>query len=136
MRSIRRVLQSRRGFNLIEVLIGMVLLAIALASAYQLTYTTSRLTQRTQFLANATTLAEYKLEELRNTDYTATAIAAGPHYDLATLDAMGNAGGPFARAWTVAVNQPMTGLKTVVVVVRWNQFGQTQSFSLTGVIGQ
>ena len=111
--------------------IGKVL-AIALASAYQLTYNTTRLTQRTQYMANATTLAEYKLESLRNTNYAD--ITTGE--DESTLDAMGNAGGPFARAWTVAEDEPVAGLKTVVVVVSWEQLGQEQSYSLTGVIGQ
>jgi len=132
MRLVRRILASRDGFNLLDVLIGMVLLAIALASAYQLTYNNSRLMQRTQYSANATTLAEYKLEQLRNADYDEIATGA----DETTLDAMGNAGGPFARAWTVTEDAPMTGLKTVVVVVSWNQFGEQQSFSLTGVTGQ
>jgi prepilin-type N-terminal cleavage/methylation domain-containing protein len=132
MRSRRRGHGSRRGFNLLEVLIGMVVLAVALASAYQLTFATSRLTQRTQNLANATALAEYKLEELRNTDYADIETGA----DESTLDAMGNAGGQFARAWAVTEDQPMAGLKTVVVAVSWDQLGQQNSYTLTGVIGQ
>jgi prepilin-type N-terminal cleavage/methylation domain-containing protein len=124
--------RARGGYNLLEVLIGMVVLAIGLVSAFELTMMTSRLVQRSQFLAQATALAEYKLEELRNADYDTIATGA----DGSTLDALGNNGGIYTRSWTVQADAPATGLKTVAVHVTWSQFGQTQDVRLTGVIGQ
>ena len=132
MSKLIRLMRCRSGFSLIDVLMGMVLLTIALASTYQLTFDTSRLMQRNQYLAAATTLAEYKLEELRNTDYAAVVTGS----DEGALNAMGEAGGPFTRAWTVQAETPAAGLKTVVVAVSWSQFDATQTFTLTGVVGQ
>ena len=55
--------------------------------------------------------------------------------DASLLDSEGNPGGIFSRAWAVSDDTPVTGLKTVVVTVNWNQWGEQRSFTLAGVIG-
>jgi Tfp pilus assembly protein PilV len=120
-----------RGFSLVDVLIGMVVLAIALMSAFLLSIETSRLTSQNMHLSAATALAEFKLEELRNTNFAS--IVTGS--DSGTIDEQGNPGGIFSRAWTVADNLPVTGLKTVAVTVSWTQWAQTRTYVLSGVIG-
>lgn len=127
----------RMGFNLLEVLIGMVVLAIGLASAFALSVANARLVEKNQNLAAAANLAEYKVEELRNTAFDS--IVDGS--DGYTLNSKGQYDGQgiFTRAWTVSSGAPSLAsndLKTVVVAVSWNQWGQTQTYTLTGVIGQ
>lgn len=125
----------RPGYSLLEVLIGMIVLAIALASAFAMSVANARLVERNQNLAAAVNLAEAKLEELRNLPLHT--IVDGS--DDGTINAQGDAGGIFSRAWTVVSGAPgfaSTDLKTVAVTVQWNQWDETRSYSLTGVIGQ
>ena len=123
--------RSEDGYSMIEMLIGIFILAWVLASAYTLTITTSRIMERNQQLAAASSLAEYKIEELRNSDYDI--VTSGS--DASPLDSEGNVGGIFSRAWTVTSDSPEAGLKSVVVTVSWSQWGSTHSYTLAGVIG-
>jgi prepilin-type N-terminal cleavage/methylation domain-containing protein len=128
-------LRPRGGYNLLEVLIGMVVLAIALASAFAMSVANARLVERNQNLAAAVNLAEAKLEELRNLPFASVVDGS----DDGTINAQGDPDGIFSRAWTVATGVPgfaSNELKTVVVAVQWNQWGETRTYSLTGVIGQ
>lgn len=120
-----------RGYSLVDVLIGIAVLGIALSSAFTLSISTSRVTAQTRNLSAATALAEFKLEELRNADFDS--IITGN--DTGTMDALGDPGGIYSRTWVVGDNTPATGLKTVAVTVSWPQWGETRTYTLTGVIG-
>jgi len=131
MRKFSTKRRSEGGYSLLEMMIGIMLLAWVLASAYTLTITTSRLMERNQQVAAAASLAEYKIEELRNDD----PVNATSGSDASTLDSEGNPGGIFSRAWAVSDDSPEAGLKSVVVTVSWSQWGEQQDFTLSGVIG-
>jgi len=131
-RSIRLPRRLRDGFTLVDVLIGMVIIAIAFQAAFALAVTTSRVVSQNQSLSAATSLAGSKLEELRNEDYADVVTGSDP----GTLDAQGQPDGMFTRSWAVQNNAPVADLKTVVVSVSWTQWGQTRTYTLTGVIGQ
>ena len=105
----------RRGYSLIDVLVGVVILSIAMSSAMVLSYNNARNVSRNQNLAAASLLAQSKLEELRNLDYAA--VVSGD--DGGTIDSQGVAGGNYTRTWTVTDNSPSSGLKTVLVQVSW-----------------
>lgn len=122
----------RRGYNLIELLIGMTILIIALSSAFLLTINTTRINANNRQVAAAANLAEYKLEELRNAD--PVALVSGT--DSGLLDSQGTVieDGKFSRSWAVSADTPETGLTTVVVTVSWAQLGETEAYTLSGVI--
>jgi len=128
--------RRRLGFSLLEVLIGMVILAIGLASAFAMSVANARLVEKNQNIAAAANLAEAQIEEMRNISFDSLVDGGdGPINSQGQADA----NGIFTRAWTVAAGAPSlatTDLKTVVVVVSWNQWGQTRTYSLTGVIGK
>jgi len=138
LKFLKRLLTERRGgYNLLDALIGMVVLAIGLSSAFAMSVANAHLVESNQNLASAANLAEYKLEEIRNTSFASVVDGS----DESTLNSEGqpDANGIFSRAWTVAEGAPSlasSDLKTVVVVVSWNQWGATRSYSLTGVIGR
>lgn len=128
---------SREGYNLVEVLIGMVVLAIGLASAFALSIANARIVEQNQNLASASNLAECKIEEMRNMDFDS--IVDGS--DGYTINSQGQYDGQgiFTRAWTVASGAPSlasSDLKTVVVAVSWSQWGENRTYTLTGVIGR
>ena len=131
-RNMRRWLKPRKGASLLDVLIGLVVLAITLHYVYGIMLNSSRAMGQNQRVSIAASLAEYKIEELRNENYAS--IVDGS--DSGPLDALGEAGGEYSRAWTVAIDTPDTGLKTVTVVVAWSQWGESRNYSLTGVIAQ
>ena len=122
--------RGRRGFSLIDVLIGLVLLGLALLFGLQVSIAASRVTQSNMYVSSAANLAEVKIEELRNTDYDQVVDGA----DTGTLNDLGDAGGIFTRSWTVEDDMPETGMKEVTVTVFWDRMGTTSSFDLTGVV--
>jgi Tfp pilus assembly protein PilV len=122
----------RRGFSLLDVLIGMTVLAVALGSALALAGNNARLVSLNQNTAAASLLAQNKLEELRNATYAS--IDSGS--DAGTLNAQGDPDGIYSRSWTVTNNSPMANMKTIVVTVSWSQGGQTRTYSLRGMVAQ
>jgi Tfp pilus assembly protein PilV len=122
----------RGGFSLLDVLVGMVILALALFSALALASNNARLVSANQNVAAASLLAQNKMEELRNATYASLATGA----DTGTLTPQGASGGIFSRSWTVTNNSPMAGMKTVVVTVSWSQWGDTKTYVLHGEVAQ
>jgi Tfp pilus assembly protein PilV len=127
-KQLRFRLARRGGFSLIEVMIGMVILMIALAAAAALSINNARLVARNQFTAQAASLAEWKMEQLRNTTYANIVDGA----DANTIAADGTSPGQFTRSWTAFNN---AGFKRVLVTVQWSQFGATQRYVISGDIG-
>ncbi|MCB1221558.1 MAG: hypothetical protein H7A35_00740 [Planctomycetales bacterium] len=119
-----------RGFSLVDVLIGLVLLALALMFGLQVSIAASRVTQSNMYVSSAANLAEVKIEELRNIDFDQVVNGA----DNGTINELGEAGGIYSRSWTVVEDAPDDGMKEVTVVVTWDRMGQTASFDLTGVV--
>ncbi|MCC7478162.1 prepilin-type N-terminal cleavage/methylation domain-containing protein [bacterium] len=124
--------RRRRGFSLIEMLIGMVLLAIGLGAMAALSISVSNLMSRNQNLSAACNLAEQKLEELRNANYADIVSDS----DGAPIDSAGGDTGDtiYTRSWTVTDDEPATNMKSVAVTVSWSQWGQTRIYELRGVI--
>lgn len=127
-----RVIRLNQGFSLVDVMIGMAILMIAIASAYQASIQSSLITASNRSLSAAVALSEAKLEELRNAPFSEVIDGA----DASPIDALGAAGGNYSRSWSVADNTPETGMKTVTVTVSWNQWGEPQprDYILTAVI--
>jgi Tfp pilus assembly protein PilV len=122
----------RSGFSLLDVLVGVVILALALFSALALASNNARLVSANQNVAAASLLAQNKMEELRNSTYSS--LVSGN--DSGTLNAQGAAGGIFHRSWTVTANSPMVGMKTLLVTITWSQFGESKTYVLHGEVAQ
>ena len=127
----KRNVNANAGYSLIEVLIGMMILSIAIGSAFSLSVHINRTMLSNQQVTAASNLCEYKLEELRNMPYVS--IQSGN--DAGTIDTYGNSPGIFSRSWEVATDAPDTGLKTVTVVVTWSQWNSERTYDMAGVIG-
>lgn len=122
----------RGGFSLLDVLVGMVILALALFSALALASNNAHLVSANQNVAAASLLAQNKMEELRNATYAS--VASGS--DTGTLNAQGGSGGIFTRSWTVTADSPMVGMKTIIVTVGWSQWGENKNYVLHGEVAQ
>jgi prepilin-type N-terminal cleavage/methylation domain-containing protein len=131
--------KTRGGHSLIEVLIGLTILAIALGSAFALSINTSNMFSRTQRVAAAVYLADYKMEELRNTsfDYIVDGYDGNPLDGTgAPISSGGSTGQIYYRWWTVTDNDPATDMKTIVVLVAWYERGILRAYPLVGVVSR
>ena len=132
--STRGLLLRSEGFSLVEALVaasllGIISLGFALGADRAVRYNIYG-----RSLAEATTLAHDKVEELQSKVTADTQLTAGTHNDANNpLRADGATGGPYTRSWTVTANTPANGLKTVDVRVTWSLYGESHNTRLVMV---
>lgn len=100
---------GQRGMTLVEIMVAMIILAIALCWLAPLIIISMRGTRRGGNLTQATTLAQDKLEEFRSTSYAAM---------LAHPTGQDTVGG-VVRSWTVTEEPDQDGLARIVVDLSW-----------------
>jgi len=118
-----------KGFSLIEVLIGLVILSVALLALAGLMVQSTKNNSFGGHMTEAATFAQDKLEELRVTPW------ANINTDADPVPPKGSTGISYNRNWSVTPNvaPPNDTLKTVSVRVSWND-GLSHSISLTSAI--
>ncbi|UCE18357.1 MAG: prepilin-type N-terminal cleavage/methylation domain-containing protein [Gemmatimonadota bacterium] len=120
-----RHLFGQKGFTLVEVMVAMFIFGIL---ATGITTLMAVLIQNNDFsrcMTEATTLAESKLEVLRNVGYMN--IPAGWGSDEPSPD--------YFRSWIVEENVPQSGMKQITVAVSWyNSKGQTHSVKIYTIL--
>lgn len=108
------------GFTLIEVMIAILLSAIAVVGLVAIYGVQTRGSSVSRHTTEAAVLAEDRMEDLR----TQTTPAAGSE---SGLDALGAAGGIYNRSWAVAIGGADI---TYSVTVSWNEDGITRNVTL------
>lgn len=105
--------RNENGFSLIEVLIGLVILAIGLLAIAGMQITSVKGNFFSSNLTQASVLAQDRLETLKNVAYGDAGLSSGNHND-------GLVGIPpiFTRDYDVTV-VPGTTMLNIVVRVRW-----------------
>src|ERR1044071_3390168 len=104
---------DQRGFTMIEVMIAIVLLAVATTGLVGLFRIQTGASSFSRHATEATELAQDKLEVLRT--------QAGSETRLTSL---GKTGGAFDRSWTVT---PSTTYTDYAVTVTWDESGTSRS---------
>jgi Tfp pilus assembly protein PilV len=125
----KRPLGDEKGFSLLEILIGLIFLAIGLLAMASLQITSIHGTSFSYHLNQATYLAQSGLEDLRNLPFEDAKLTAGRHRpEDATL-----AGTVFRRTYTVKDNATTAGtLKAIIYNVEWNDGGEHKVSFSTG----
>lgn len=142
-------MRSSSGFSLIEVLVAMALFAIGVLALAQMQIVSMSGNTASRRITGAATLAESKLEELKSLSYS--------NADLTDKDADGDAGYGTAGLddedgdadgsetgvtimgqsydvfWNIAADSPVSGCKTVRVIVRRSQ-PTVKRLSLDGIV--
>jgi len=104
-------LTRSKGFSLIEVMIALVILAVALLALAGLMITTTKNTSFGGHMTEAATFAQDKLEQLRASPWTGIIAGADPPL-------VGATGISYARSWTVDAN-PTGDQRWVTVTIIW-----------------
>jgi prepilin-type N-terminal cleavage/methylation domain-containing protein len=110
----------KRGFTLIELLIAVILAASGLMVLMQLLGVAIFADSNLEYSLIALNLANEKLEELKDSDYSTVTSAAE-----SSIPGFG-----WVDDRIVTVSEVDTGLKDVQVEVRWTQKGGQQSVNL------
>lgn len=141
---LQQKLGDKKGFTIVELLVAVVVMSIAFAGLATMEIACINGTSIANNVTTGITLAQDKMEELKSLhledpelddnnpnnngnlragvgDFTAVgaiATADDGHRDV-DIDADGNPGGKYTRAWNIAEDTPIDGEKTIVVVVTW-----------------
>lgn len=114
---------ASKGFTLFEVLVAIVILSVALLGTASLTGSIIGYNQLADQVTTATTLAQGKIEEFKNTNYSSIADSSGLEliYSITSV---------------VEDDIPAADMKTVTVTVSWNWKGAARDVVLKTIIGQ
>ena len=119
---------TKKGFTLIEVLIGLVILAVGILAIAGMQMTSVRGNFFSHYLTQANYTGQDRLEFLDNLSYTSNELTAGTHNDPdATI-----AGIVFNRSYRV---DDVNGYKMITYTVRWND-GVNRSVALSTIRAQ
>ena len=119
---------NKKGFSLIEVLVGLVILAIGLLAIAGMQITATRGNFFSHYLTQASYAAQDRLEFLDNLPIDDIQLQPGNHNDgTVTISGM-----VFNRTYTVNVNGD---LRTISYTVSWND-GVNRNISLSTIRSQ
>jgi len=120
---------NKKGFTLIEVLVGLVLLAIGLLAIAGMQATSVRGNFFSNYLTQGSYAGQERLESLDSLAYTSAELSAGNHNDPdATI-----AGIVFNRSYTVV--DDANGYKIINYTISWND-GVNRSIVLSTIRSQ
>lgn len=119
---------KQAGFTMIEVMVAVMLTAIAVIGVIGLYRVQTRSSGYSRFSTEASVLAADKLETLRTMQTPSGGTETG-------LDARGKTSppGPYARTWVVT--QPLPTQWKLEVTVSWDDDGTMRAITLTSIRG-
>jgi len=121
---------KNKGFSLLEILIGVVILAVGILAIATLQTTSVRGNFFSHNLMQATYVAQDRLENLKNLPFTDDLLKAKDHYDDGTVTLLGVI---FNRSYVVI--DDAGGYKTINYIVTWND-GSNHRISFSTIRAQ
>jgi len=118
------------GFTLVELLLAIIVLGIATLGIAGL-YNIMKVTQvHAMHLDTAMRAARTEIEVLRNNSYNSLDPGSTVDFTSSLPSSL-----PRDRDGTVAVSEPLSGLRKVDVTITYTDFGKPQTVKLTSEIG-
>ena len=108
------------GFTLIEVMIAILVIVVGLLGVAGVATMVIKGNTLAKEMTVATTLAQDKIEELKNTSYPNLGSSSD------TQDSI------YTRTWTATLTA--TYVKTIEVVVQWNHYGNSHNVTLRSIV--
>ncbi len=109
-------LLGKKGFTLAEVLIGLIILSVGILAIATVHITSTKSSYFSNNIAQATILAQDKLEYLKNLSYNDSDLSSGQHSEGIL------SGTIFSRQYTI-VEDAGNSLKTITVIIDWTDQG-------------
>lgn len=112
-------LKNCSGFTLVEVLISIGIITVALVSLLGIIPVSNAAISKSIQVSTATTLAETRIESIRNATYTANPVVDNinssnfPNESYNSISGYPN----YRRNVNIQDDTPSTGMKTIVVIV-------------------
>jgi prepilin-type N-terminal cleavage/methylation domain-containing protein len=118
-----RASRSERGFTMIEIMVALLLTAIAVMGILSVYLAQTRASSFSRHASEAVILAQDKLEQLR------TQLAATTSGGDVNINERGVATGVFTRRWTQTLG---ASYADIVVTITWTENGVARQFVLRG----
>jgi len=115
------------GFSLLETMLALVILSISLLALAGLQMIALRGNTFSRKMATAISIAEQRIEELKNTPFAAIAAEPATQVTASNMN--------FTRQVTVTAG-PLATTRTVSVIVSWQEKSQTHTLPIATIIGQ
>jgi prepilin-type N-terminal cleavage/methylation domain-containing protein len=128
--AVLRQRDGEAGFTLIEIMIAMFILVTALLGIISTTVIVIQSNTLSKTMTTATTLADERMEILKNTRYDLVLNSLNSGSDTVVSDST------YTRTWTVTNNAPAAGMQTIAVRVAWTWRGVPHNVNLRSVIAQ
>ena len=124
----RQIKRDHKGFTLIEILIGLVILSVGLLAIAALQVTSARGNFFSKNLTQATYVAQDRLEFLEKVPFDSPQLQPGTYNDGKAIIS----GFSFDRTYTVVLNG---NLKTITYTVNWSE-GVNRSIAFSTFISK
>jgi len=121
---------SKNGFTLIELLVTVMILGIVIVSLAGMFYITQIAEIKSQHYDLAVRAARTEIEDLRNAGYDSLSPGSTINFSSSLPSVL-----PSGAEGTVAVSEPMSGLRRVDVTITYSEFDTTQTITLSSDIG-
>ena len=119
-----------RGFTLVELLVTIIVLGIVITSLGGLYYTMQANEVESQHYDLAVRAARTEIEDLRNSGYDSLTPGGTITFTSSLPSAL-----PSNKTGTVAVSEPLSGLRRVDVTVAYTDYGKAKTVTLSSEIG-
>jgi type IV pilus assembly protein PilV len=127
----KNILNSSRGFSLLEVLLGITVFMIGMLGVTALNISSLKSNTFSGNMSEAVIIAGDKLEKLMAIDFEDGDLAAGDHSE--SYVAKNNL--TYTVSWNVVADEPLPEkTKTVNVAVAWDIKGITRTMSMKTII--
>ena len=121
---------KQSGFTLMELLVTIVVLGIVISSLGGLYYLMQANEVRSQHYDLATRAARTEIEDLRNNGYDSLTPGSSINFTSNLPSGL-----PSNKSGSVAISEPVQGLRRVDVTVSYTDYGYTQKITLSSDIG-
>ena len=139
-----KIIETERGFTLVEVMIAIVVLTIGILALFTLQITSTSGNATANRYSTASVLASKKIEEILGLPYTDASLQDTGVFGLNGLNSNTAAtadgtttfqypDGAYTLYWNVADDQPLPNLMTIRVIVYKTDTDQTRSVTMNYV---